>query len=193
VLIFDEVVTGFRLAWGGAQTLFRITPDMTCLGKIIGGGFPIGAFGGKDSLMRHLSPEGPVYQAGTLSGNPVAVSSGLAALGTLKERNPYLSLEEKTRFFTGELKRLAKQNGHAVTVNAMGSMFTVFFAQGPVIDEETAQRSDVTRYARFFHALLENGVYFPPSQFESCFLSVAHTQEILEKALKKIDVAMRHL
>jgi len=193
LLIFDEVVTGFRLSWGGAQGAFGVTPDLTCLGKIIGGGFPIGAFGGSAGLMKHLSPEGPVYQAGTLSGNPVTVSAGFAALKVLRENDPYAGLAQKTRDLAAEIRSLARRFRHDVTVNAAGSMFTVFFTAGPVTDEDSAKRSDTAQYARFFHHLLDAGVYFPPSQFEACFMSTAHTDGVLKKALKAVHTAFKEL
>ena len=192
-LVFDEVVTGFRLSWGGAQAVYGVRPDLTCLGKIVGGGFPIGAFGGPASLMRRLSPEGPVYQAGTLSGNPVAVAAGLAALTTLRETDPYAGLAQKTLDFCKEIQAAARRFHHEITINVIGSMFTIFFSSAPVIDEASAKRSDTQKYARFFHRLLEEGAYFPPSQFEACFLSTAHTDGVLEKALKAIHAAFRDL
>jgi glutamate-1-semialdehyde 2,1-aminomutase len=193
ILIFDEVVTGFRLSWGGAQRVFGVTPDLTCLGKIIGGGFPIGAFGGSAALMKRLSPEGPVYQAGTLSGNPVAVSAGLATLKVLRESDPYADLSRKTGDLTAEIRALARRFHREVTVNEAGSMFTIFFTSGPVVDEDSARRSDTAQYARFFHHLLDEGVTFPPSQFEACFVSTAHTDEVLKKALKAIHAAFKGL
>jgi glutamate-1-semialdehyde 2,1-aminomutase len=191
LLIFDEVITGFRLAWGGAQTIYNVTPDLTCLGKIVGGGFPIGVFGGSAELMKRLSPEGPVYQAGTLSGNPVAVAAGLAALNTLHETNPYATLERTTEEFVYEMRSLARKFGQDVTINRVGSMFTIFFSEGSVTDDASARLSDTAKYARFFHRLLDEGVYFPPSQFEACFLSTAHTETILSKALKAIHNAFK--
>jgi glutamate-1-semialdehyde 2,1-aminomutase len=193
LLIFDEVVTGFRLSWGGAQAAYGVTPDLTCLGKIVGGGFPIGAFGGPAGVMRRLSPEGPVYQAGTLSGNPVAVAAGLAAITTLRETDPYAALARKTAGFVKEVQAAARHCRHEVSINSAGSMFTIFFSSGPVTDDASAKRSDTSKYARFFHRLLEEGVYFPPSQFEACFLSTAHTDTVLEKALKAIRAAFRDL
>jgi len=192
VLIFDEVITGFRLARGGAQQLFGITPDMTCLGKILGGGFPIGAYGGKGEIMDYVAPEGPVYQAGTLSGNPVAVSAGIATLNALTPEL-YRELEGKTTLFVKELKKIAKDSGISVTINHIGSMFTVFFTDGPVRNFKEAKKSDVKKYARFFHELLTHGVLFPPSQFEACFISRAHTEKDLEQALKASQVAFKKL
>jgi glutamate-1-semialdehyde 2,1-aminomutase len=177
LLIFDEVMTGFRLSYGGAQKLFGIRPDLTTLGKIIGGGMPVGAYGGPASLMSQVAPEGPVYQAGTLSGNPAAVAAGIAALSILK-RDP--AIYER-------LERLAAKlcNGMAavlpVTVNRVGSMFTFFFQQaGPVTDWESAARSDTVRFAAYYRAMIEDGVFFPPSQYEAAFLSAAHTDADIE-------------
>jgi glutamate-1-semialdehyde 2,1-aminomutase len=176
LLIFDEVITGFRLSYGGAQELLKIKPDLTCLGKIIGGGLPVGAYGGHEEIMKWVAPEGPVYQAGTLSGNPLAVAAGMAALNALKTANPYGKLETLTAELVDGLRKVAGQVNVPVQVNHIGSMFTVFFTGTPVMDFQTAKTSDTARYARFFHSLLDQGVYFPPSQFETCFVSMAHTR-----------------
>ena len=172
VLIFDEVITGFRLAYGGAQKLFGVKPDMTCLGKIIGGGFPIGAFGGKKEIMNCLAPLGHVYQAGTLSGNPVGVTAGLKTLKILSnsKRDIYSTLEKKTEILCEGIRENIKKTGMKVTISQIGSMFTVFFP-------------NPGHYARFFHRLLKQGIYFPPSQYEACFVSVVHTQEDIEKTI----------
>jgi len=171
LLIFDEVMTGFRLTRGGAQQLFGITPDLTMLGKIIGGGLPMAAYGGRADVMQKVAPAGPVYQAGTLSGNPVAVTAGIAMLQYL-ESNPgvYATLEGLTRELTENLPA-------GVHVNRIGSMHTLFFQEGPVRNYEEAKRSNTETFGRFFHHLLDRGVYFPPSQFESGFLSSAHTAQ----------------
>jgi len=184
VLIFDEVITGFRLAFGGYQTLAGIAPDLTCLGKIVGGGLPVGAFGGKRKIMEMLAPVGPVYQAGTLSGNPLAVAAGLAVLKILKEKKPYQDLERKTTALCGDLSRIFDEGGIPVAVNRAGSMFTVFFQTGDVRDFATASKSDTVRFSRFFRAMAENGVLFPPSQFEAAFLSVAHGKEETDRTLE---------
>ena len=186
LLIFDEVITGFRLAYGGAQSVYGVQPDLTCLGKIIGGGFPVGAFGGRSDVMELLAPLGPVYQAGTLSGNPVAMSAGIATLDLLKKSNPYASLARNTRRLTQLVGERARSIGLPVQINQIGSMFTIFFTDQPVRDFGSAKRSDTKRFARFFHALLDNGVYFPPAQFEAAFLSAAHTSAILETSAKAI-------
>lgn len=193
VLIFDEVITGFRVAYGGAQSLYGIRPDMTCLGKIVGGGFPLAAYGGRKEIMQSVAPLGPVYQAGTLSGNPVAVTAGLKTLEILERDNPYPDLERKTNQLTEAIADAAKEFGIAIQINQIASMFTVFFTDQPVTDYASAKRSDTQRYARFFHALLERGVYFPPSQFEAAFVSTAHddgalakTQEVMWQAMKAL-------
>jgi glutamate-1-semialdehyde 2,1-aminomutase len=177
LLIFDEVMTGFRVSYGGAQQLYGIRPDLTTLGKVIGGGLPIGAYGGRADIMSRIAPSGPVYQAGTLSGNPLAVSAGLAMLRHLK-RHPevYQQLERRTA-------RLAAGAPPGVTVNRVGSMFTLFFTQGPVTDYKSAKRSDTKRFAGYFHFMLERGIYLAPSQFEAGFVSAAHTDEDIERTL----------
>uniref|UniRef100_A0A7C3Z034 Glutamate-1-semialdehyde 2,1-aminomutase n=1 Tax=Desulfobacca acetoxidans TaxID=60893 RepID=A0A7C3Z034_9BACT len=180
LLIFDEVITGFRVAWGGAQSRFGVTPDLTCLGKIIGGGLPIGAYGGRRDLMEQMAPVGPVYQAGTLSGNPVAVAAGLAALTALKERDFYAELENKGAWLAAELSNAAAQAGVPVTINRVGSMLTVFFTPGPVAGLAEAQKADLEAFARFFQGMLQAGVYLPPSQFEAWFVSAAHSEADLE-------------
>jgi glutamate-1-semialdehyde 2,1-aminomutase len=180
VLIFDEVITGFRLRYGGVQDLFGIRPDLTCLGKIIGGGLPVGAYGGRRELMDLVSPAGPVYQAGTLSGNPLAVAAGLAQLRTLRDHpETYSALEERGA-------RLEKAFRKAV-VNRAGSLFTPFFAPGPVTDWTSAARSDTRRFARFHRALRERGILAPPSQFEAWFVSSAHTRQDIEKTARAIE------
>ncbi|MGE5581500.1 MAG: glutamate-1-semialdehyde 2,1-aminomutase [Bacillota bacterium] len=182
VLIFDEVISGFRTGYGGAQTIYGIIPDLTCLGKIIGGGLPVGAYGGRREIMEMVAPAGPVYQAGTLSGNPLAVAAGIATLQILKETNPYPRLAQLTRNFVSELKAVFKMAGAAVQINQAGSMFTIFFNEAPVTDYASAAASDLKRYARFFHLMLENGLYLSPGQFETCFISSAHQEKDLEKA-----------
>ncbi len=191
LLIFDEVMTGFRLGFSGAQGLFDIKPDLTCLGKIIGGGLPVGALGGRADVMDFLAPVGPVYQAGTLSGNPLAVTAGLMALRLLREINPYAELERSTRLLVDGLNEAAKRAGVDLTCNHVGSMFTGFFSSEPVFDWTSANLSDRKRYARFFHNMLSEGVYLAPSQFESCFLSTAHTNEIIERTIAAVSRAFR--
>ncbi len=175
LLIFDEVITGFRLCYGGIQKILKVKPDLTCLGKIIGGGLPVGAYGGHSDIMKWIAPEGPVYQAGTLSGNPLAVTAGIATLKVLKKPGIYPKLERMTAELVAGLQKAAEMAGAPATINRIGSMFTVFFTSTPVADFQTAKTSDTVKYSRFFHALLKQGIYFPPSQFEACFVSAVHT------------------
>lgn len=193
VLIFDEVMTGFRVSYGGAQQLYGIKPDMTTLGKIIGGGLPVGAFGGKREIMDFVAPVGPVYQAGTLSGNPLAVTAGLTTLRLLKSLNPYPQLEQATAKLVDGLAKAAKAVGVTTTANRVGSMFTSFFASEPVYDWTTANRSNRETFAKFFHGMLAEGVYLAPSQFEAGFVSIAHNEEILERTLDAAQKAIRQL
>ncbi|MBI3666106.1 MAG: glutamate-1-semialdehyde 2,1-aminomutase [Acidobacteria bacterium] len=187
VLIFDEVMTGFRLALGGAQHSFGIRPDLTTLGKVIGGGLPIAAYGGRAGIMSRVAPLGPVYQAGTLSGNPLAVSGGLAMLRTLEEHPEiYGQLEQRAGRLCDGVAAAARAAGRALTINRAGSMFTFFFTPDPVTDYETAKRSDTAAYARFFRGLLERGVYLPPSQFEAAFLSAAHSDEDISNTIEAV-------
>jgi glutamate-1-semialdehyde 2,1-aminomutase len=183
LLIFDEVITGFRVAWGGAQELYGIRPDLTCLGKIIGGGLPMGAYGGRRDLMTQMAPCGPIYQAGTLSGNPVAVAAGLATLAALNEPGVYEDLEEKGAWLARELAQAAARQGVALTVNRVGSMLTLFFTAGPVSNLEEAKKSDLGQFRKFFQGMLEAGVSLPPSQFEALFVSRAHTPADLEQTV----------
>ncbi len=183
LLIFDEVITGFRFCFGGYQTMTGIRPDLTCLGKIIGGGMPVGAFGGRADLMDLLAPSGPVYQAGTLSGNPLAMAAGIATLGTLKDMDPYAQLGRTMASFMGGLRDMAAKSGMPVTINLVGSMAGIFFQAGPVETFDDVMASDAARYTRFFHAMLERGVYLAPSPFEAAFISVAHTSEVMDQAL----------
>jgi len=181
LLIFDEVITGFRVARGGAQELYGVKPDLTALGKIIGGGLPVGAFGGRAEVMKQLSPDGPVYQAGTLSGNPIAMAAGLAQLRELERINCWQSLD-KLGVQLEALANDAINNANMdITLHRLGSMFCLFFAGGPIVDLASAERSDRKTFARFFHACLERGVYFAPSQFETGFISTAHTAVDIER------------
>jgi len=189
VLIFDEVITGFRVAWEGAQGRFGVIPDLTCLGKIIGGGLPVGSYGGKKEIMRQLAPVGPVYQAGTLSGNPLAVAAGLATLKALQQPGTYEALEAKGAYLERELTSLAQSRGRAVRFNRVGSMMTLFFTDRPVTDLVSAQTSDVAAFRDFFQGLLAQGVYLPPSQFEAWFVSLAHTEADLERTIAAIRQA----
>jgi glutamate-1-semialdehyde 2,1-aminomutase len=190
LLIFDEVITGFRVGRGGAQEHFGITPDLTVLGKIIGGGLPVGAFGGRGEIMDQLSPTGPVYQAGTLSGNPVAMAAGLAQLRELERTNGWNVLEERG----AELERLTRETiaktKPNLTFHRIGSLFCLFFASGPIVDLASAKRSDVKKFASFFHHCLNEGVYFAPSQFETGFISTAHSAEDIERTAKVVSEAL---
>ncbi len=183
VVIFDEVITGFRLAPGGAQEYFSLSAPLTCLGKIIGGGLPIGVYGGQREIMDLIAPQGPVYQAGTLSGNPLAVTAGLKTLEILERDKPYPGLENKTAKLCKGLAESARRSGLHLQVQRCGSMFTLFFNREPVTDFASAARSDTERFGIFFRKMLQRGIYFPPSQFEACFLSTAHRDVELEKTL----------
>jgi glutamate-1-semialdehyde 2,1-aminomutase len=193
LLIFDEVITGFRVAYGGAQALYGVRPDLTCLGKIIGGGLPVGAYGGRRDLMEHVAPLGGVYQAGTLSGNPLAVAAGLAALGILRDPGVYTRLDRLGALMQSGLESAGRRAGLPVTVNRVGSMLTAFFCVGPVTDYASARRADTARYARYFHAMLERGVFLAASQFEAAFVSLAHTEADLEVASRAAGEAMTAL
>jgi glutamate-1-semialdehyde 2,1-aminomutase len=193
LLIFDEVITGFRVARGGAQEIYGIKPDLTALGKIIGGGLPVGAFGGRAEIMNQLSPDGLVYQAGTLSGNPIAMAAGLAQLRELERINGWKLLEELGAQFEDLARDAIAKAELDVTFHRLGSMFCLFFAAGPILDLASAQRSDLKTFARFFHACLKHGVYFAPSQFETGFISTAHTAEDIERTGVVIREALAEL
>ncbi len=193
LLIFDEVMTGFRVARGGAQEIYGIRPDLTALGKVIGGGLPVGAFGGRAEIMDRLSPDGPVYQAGTLSGNPLAMAAGLAQLRELERRNGWAELEKLGAQFESTVRDTLRKLPAEYTFHRIGSMFCLFFTGGGVRDLATAQQGDRAKFARFFHACLDAGVYFAPSQFETGFISLAHTEadlrrtgEVAAKALAEL-------
>ena len=193
LLILDEVMTGFRLARGGAQERFGITPDLSCFGKVIGGGLPVGAFGGRAEIMDCLAPLGPVYQAGTLSGNPIAMAAGLANLEALGTDAPYQLLEERGAQLEAGLKAAAKSAGVPVTLNRCGSMFCAYFTGAPVHNVSDAMRSDRDRFKRFFQGMLEEGIYLAPSQFESGFISTAHTAGDIERTVAAAAKVMRGL
>ena len=193
VLIFDEVITGFRLALGGAQERFGITPDLTCLGKIIGGGLPVGAYGGRAEIMDRVAPDGPVYQAGTLSGNPLAMAAGLAMLKVVRRPGFYEELEEKSDWFAAEMTGILARVGVPTVLNRVGSMMTCFFTTDPVRDYESALRADTDRYGRYFRAMLDGGVWLAPSQFEAAFISAAHGRDHLEKALAVTESSFKKL
>lgn len=185
LLIFDEVMSGFRVALGGAQGIYKITPDLTCLGKVIGGGLPIGAFGGRKDIMENLSPLGGVYQAGTLSGNLTAVTCGIATLKEVFKKRFYDKLSRKVKFLANEIKRKNKN----ITVNYLGSMFTIFFTNEPVYDFQSAKKSDLNKFRDFFLEIYKRGLFFPPSQFEACFVSSEHSDSDIKKTLKIIKEA----
>ncbi len=182
LLIFDEVITGFRIAFGGAQEMYGVRPDLTCLGKVLGGGLPIGAFGGRRDLLNHLAPDGEVYQAGTLAGNPLATAAGMETLKRLQNKKVYRALGRKSERFFRVLETRIRKKSLPVTLNRIGSCFTLFFTKGPVNDFKSAERADTKKYARFFHALLRRGIYFAPSQFEANFISTAHSPSNLKQA-----------
>jgi len=183
ILIFDEVMCGFRVAYGGAQTLYGVTPDMTTLGKIIGGGLPVGAFGGKREIMEKLSPSGGVYQAGTLSGNPLAMTAGIETLKMLQQPGFYEQLEEKSRLLSEGITLAAREAGYPLYSTRVGSMFCAFFTPNEVFDWTTAAACDTKAFARYFLAMLEEGIYLAPSQFETAFMSAAHSQQEIEKTI----------
>jgi glutamate-1-semialdehyde 2,1-aminomutase len=183
LLVFDEVISGFRVAFGGAQELFGVVPDLTILGKIIGGGLPVGAFGGRKEIMDALSPVGPVYQAGTLSGNPLAVAAGIAALTELSRRGVYRELNAKADYLSEGMAKAFAASGIPTWTNRVGSMGTTFFQKGPVTDYASAKRSDTKRYAAWFHGMLSRGVYIAPSQFEAGFVSLAHTKRDFDRTI----------
>jgi glutamate-1-semialdehyde 2,1-aminomutase len=193
LLIFDEVITGFRLARGGAQEIYGIKPDLTALGKIIGGGLPVGAFGGRAEIMDQLSPDGPVYQAGTLSGNPLTMAAGLAQLRELERINSWKLLETLGAQFEKIARDAIKHAKIDITFHRLGSMFCLFFASGPITDLAGARRSDLKMFARFFHACLKRGVYFAPSQFETGFISTAHTRADVERTVGVMREALAEL
>ncbi len=193
LLIFDEVITGFRLAYGGAQELYKIKADITCLGKIIGGGLPVGAYGGKKAIMDKVSPLGGVYQAGTLSGNPLAMTAGIATLDLLRAKKGYEELKKKTLYLTENISERAEERGIPFTINRATGLFTLFFTEGPVKDYLTAKRSNTERFSQFFVEMMEQGIYLPPSQFEAWFLSLAHTQKDLDRTIEACDSAFQKI
>ncbi len=193
VLIFDEVMCGFRVAFGGAQELYGIQADITTLGKIIGGGLPVGAYGGKKEIMDNLAPEGPVYQAGTLSGNPLAVTAGLETLKLLQDKKVYNKLEESTKYLTDNMKAIAEKYNLKACFKRVGSMFCMFFTDVDVVDYETAKTSDTEKFAKYFSLMLKQGIYLAPSQFEAGFVSTAHTKEDLDKTIEAFENSIRNL
>jgi len=193
LLILDEVMTGFRVSYGGAQALYNIKPDITTLGKIIGGGMPIGAYGGRADLMKLVSPLGPMYQAGTLSGNPIAVAAGKSTLSVLKNSSIYADLEERSAEFAAGVTSSAEKHGVSVTLNRVGSMWTLFFTEGPVFDFNSANTSNREKFARFFHLMLGEGVYLPPSQLEAAFFSAAHAKKDILQLIERVDRVLKKI
>jgi glutamate-1-semialdehyde 2,1-aminomutase len=193
LLIFDEVITGFRIGPGGAQEFYGIAPDLTCLGKIIGGGLPVGAYGGRRDIMERMAPSGEIYQAGTLSGNPLAMAAGIATLNILKDREVYHDLEEKGRALFSGIQIAARMAGQDITINRIGSMGTIFFTKGPVKDYESAKKADAGKYAKFYRAMLQKGIYLAPSAFESAFVSTAHDKDSIQKTIECAAESMKGL
>ena len=193
LLIFDEVMTGFRVARGGAQELYEITPDITTLGKIIGGGLPVGAYGGSREIMNHVAPAGPIYQAGTLSGNPLSMTAGLVTLRRLRDKSVYERLESVSRTLCDGLAAAAREAGVTTVTNRVGSMWTSFFTGEAVVDWDSANKSDRQLYGKFFHAMLNEGVYLAPSQFEAAFVGLAHTDEIVAQTIEAANKAIHRL
>jgi glutamate-1-semialdehyde 2,1-aminomutase len=183
LLIFDEVISGFRVGPGGAQELYGLMPDLTCLGKIIGGGLPVGAYGGRRDIMEQMAPEGDIYQAGTLSGNPLAMAAGLATLRILQERDVYQELENKGRMLFSGLEDAAKAAGVKVVINRIGSMGSLFFGEDPVTDFASAKASDAEKFKGYYAKMLEQGIYLAPSAFEACFVSTAHDEKSIQKTI----------
>ncbi len=194
LLIFDEVMTGFRVSRGGAQEKYKIKPDLTCLGKVIGGGMPVGAFGGKTEIMRHISPDGPVYQAGTLSGNPVAMAAGLASLGEIEKDGLYEQLSRSTKNLAEGIKKVANKHGISMSVNYTGSMFGIFFTDVErVTNYQQATNCNLEQFNLFYHGMLEHGVYFAPASYEGGFVSAAHTDEIVQQTLDIADKVLANV
>lgn len=193
LLIFDEVISGFRAARGGAQELYGVRPDLTCLGKIIGGGLPVGAFGGRADIMEHLAPLGDVYQAGTLSGNPLALAAGITMLQILAEPDFYTRLEEKGQAFEATIRPILDRYADRLSYNRVGSLSTIFFRPGGVRSNAEAKEADTATYARYFRGMIERGIYLPPSQFECIFLSMAHTQEDFDRTASAMDEVLREV
>ncbi|WP_421655492.1 aminotransferase class III-fold pyridoxal phosphate-dependent enzyme [Leptothermofonsia sp. ETS-13] len=193
LLVFDEVMTGFRIAYGGAQEKFGIMPDLTTLGKVIGGGLPVGAYGGRRDIMQMVAPAGPMYQAGTLSGNPLAMTAGIKTLEILRQRGSYEYLETMTKQLADGLLRIARETGHAACGGNISGMFGLFFTEGPVHNYEDAKKSDLQKFSRFHRGMLEHGVYLAPSQFEAGFTSLAHTDADIDRTLQAAREVMANL
>lgn len=193
LVIYDEVITAFRFHYGGVQTLFDVQPDLTALGKIIGGGLPIGAYGGKKEIMEKVAPEGPMYQAGTMAGNPLSIAAGIACLQTLQQPNTYERLDQMARRLTDQIQQLAKQYQITLTINRFGGAFSVYFTDQPVTDYQSAQASDSKQFAQFFQALLAEGVYIAPSKYEAWFLTTAHHDEDIAFTIRAVEKAFQQM
>jgi glutamate-1-semialdehyde 2,1-aminomutase len=193
LLIFDEVMTGFRVAYGGAQELYKITPDLSCFGKIVGGGLPVGAYGGHKEIMSHVAPEGPVYQAGTLSGNPMAMAAGIATLKELKQPGFYDKLEATSARLADGFCQASEKTGIALTINRVGSMIGVFFSGQPVNSYDDARKSDLMQFSSYYRKMLEKGIYLPPSQFEALFVSAAHTESQIDETIGVVEMSLKEL
>lgn len=193
LLIFDEVITGFRVAYGGAQALYGITPDLACLGKIIGGGLPVGAYGGRREIMEMMAPVGPVYQAGTLSGNPLVMTAGIETIKVLSQPGVYHQLEARSSSLEEGLVKAASESGIGLHISRVASLLTVFFTAKPVVDYESAKQANTTLFGRFFHRLLAEGIYWPPSQFEAVFVSLAHSDEDIQTTIRVVGRALSSL
>ena len=191
LLIFDEVITGFRLAYGGAQTVYGVAPDLTCLGKIIGGGLPVGIYGGRREIMEMMAPVGPVYQAGTLSGNPIAMTAGIETLKLLSQDGVYDDLEDKAAALEKGIAEAGAKARIDICVPRVASLLTVFFTAGPVVDYESAERTNTAAFRKFFHGLLAEGIYWPPSQFEAAFVSRSHSDEDIRRTTKAVSKALQ--
>lgn len=190
LLIFDEVITGFRVAYGGAQTIYGILPDLTCLGKIIGGGLPVGAYGGKKEIMDMISPTGPVYQAGTLSGNPLAMTAGIETLKVLCQEGVYESLERAATLLEEGIVEIVSSLNLMLNVSRFASLLTIFFTERPVVNYESVSAADTVLFAKFFQRMLIQGIYWPPSQFEAAFVSLAHSDEDIQQTIRAIEKAL---
>ena len=193
LLIFDEVITGFRVAYGGAQNLFKITPDLTCLGKIIGGGLPVGAYGGKREIMVMMAPSGPVYQAGTLSGNPLAMTAGIETLKILSQPEVYERLDDAASRLEEGIVKAALSPKLKLTVSRFASLLTIFFSGNPALDYESVSHAETALFGRFFRQLLSEGVYWPPSQFEAAFVSLAHSTDDIRLAVGIISKVLNYV
>jgi glutamate-1-semialdehyde 2,1-aminomutase len=193
LLIFDEVMTGFRVAYGGAQALYGVTPDLTTFGKIIGGGLPVGAYGGRRDIMSHIAPEGPVYQAGTLSGNPIAMAAGIATLEQINRKSFYQDLEQKAAYLEAGCSKAAKKAGIATRVGRVGSMLSLFFSETDVKNFDDAKQSDLDRFTKFYKSLRRQGIYIAPSQFEALFISSAHQTADLDQTIQAVEKALTEL